>query len=525
MSSGPFGINDLWEAVNSLNTFDGGFITFEQFGAVGNGSTNDRAAIIAAFAESNSTGKVILGKAGAVYRCSSRIEHLGSVRMACIGGIATIRADVNNDFLRVGRAAFQFNETTAQHTTTLSAEANASVNRISVTSAANIASGDFIELRSTADWPHDNRSVAKKAELHKVDFVSGTVVRLCSQVNQTFTTGETTVRIYKPVDVVIQGFRIEGSWSSNTERVGIRASCANLNFNGEVSGFGGAGIIAYHCFAPKISGSFDKAGGVSSGYGVQVKGCTLANITGSSFGCRRGADVSGDVTPSWNCKIRDFSVMGGGDTVNGGFFGQGGVNNYGVGDHGPAAMTTYHNCTITDVFRPFQHRGRDSVIDGATVRGWVPEAVITLWHNEQFTAKNISFKRGWGGSIDGSGAVSGQTYAVPRNFIQIRNVNVGMTETTNQIIVDGCTCEVREAFLGGVGTGRTIPDNIELSNNSINFYTDSSAAVYLVRNSEGTSRTITRFYNNANRYSRIGTSGSVSPFLNITVSGPRQVFS
>lgn len=189
-------------------------VTFKDFGAVGNGSTND-AAVVQNAIDALSAGGVIDGQ-GLTYRCDSTIDGIPSnlrIQNATFN-FANVPDIGTTDFMMTASGSLG-----ASHALTLDTLTNTAV--VTIASTASFAANDLVFFKSNAAWDSSiSQTYSYYARVRTVD--SPSQLTLYTNVPLDFKVADTAI-IYKvsPVqNVVIDNVRLIGK--NGGEQVGLQ---------------------------------------------------------------------------------------------------------------------------------------------------------------------------------------------------------------------------------------------------------------------------------------------------------------
>jgi len=363
-TGGTITINGPFEA-GPYQVFSGsGTITFgtdiyarpEWWGAVADGSTDDRDAINYAFSSSGS----VMFRGGLTYNIESAITVTSSdIR---------VMSDNGQRFTIAPQGAYTavtFQGAATAVSTTVSGDTSMNQPEVAVTSATNMAAGQLMLLDSDDDWYYDLRTGQTKGELHRINKVDGTTITVEALLFDSYDVSEETVTVttYNPIEVVLEDMNI--SYPANTLIGGLAIKMAeNVRIrNCDVTNSATTGYSIQLCYDVIITEcTANGINRVSFGYGVQFTQCTHMIVDKSNFvACRRGVDFSGN-NPSrvglvQGCYASAVGLdSGGSDALY--------DDSSGFGTHGTAEFIRFKN-NITEYVRVgILSRGANIDIDG-----------------------------------------------------------------------------------------------------------------------------------------------------------------
>jgi Pectate lyase superfamily protein len=299
-------------------------VTPEQFGALGNGASNDTTAFQNAVNEAISTKQALRLKAGATYLISSSISINGDIKIVTDGKPnATIKSN-SQTFIPLTATG------TIVATRTLSADVSANQNYATLNSTTGAQRGDIAIFRSNRVWHFDPRTDGVVSQVNKIHEVSGTTIHLEDQHIESYDISAETVEvdIIRPIRISIEGVSIvatKASEGSSSNIVGIQAYHLTDSKIEDVhiQDCQGAGISLRDSYNVVVRDSTtDGTNYLASGYGVQFVGVAhgLAERV-KSTNCRRGVDVSGLAHVSTYCKVKNCIMTNSGKDSEGDRYG------------------------------------------------------------------------------------------------------------------------------------------------------------------------------------------------------------
>lgn len=338
----------------------------------------------------------------------------------------------------------------------------------------------------------DNTSVYRfpellKGELHKVRSINGTTVELEDPLFDGYDVVDdvygdqkevVTITVYTPLKVKIDNLRIERPALNGANGWLMRMSyCAGH----EVTRFGGVygsavGIQDVSGYRGRFS-KLDIAGSndTTTGYGVQLYGCTFASVKDSDFaGCRRGVDVSG-LIPSNFCDVSDNRNHGGGEQEDGqAYYPEGTVANYGFGSHGTARGTTFMRNGVTGVHTGINLRGRDEKILSNQFHGEIAECCVSLFYGFNTIVKGNVYQ-----NLYSEGALANSSAQTETASFEATNINGRVPQDFIQHsfarergfldVSDNVVWGVRRYFLAFPSSGTDTWSDISVRANRVHF--------------------------------------------------------
>jgi len=226
------------------------------FGAVGNGVTNDSTAVQAA-ATSLTNGGTLYFPPGKTYKLNTMITITASnVRVMCEG--ATIDAsDLTFDSgVRASGSVFSFAGTVILNTT-LAATVSQYARTAQLTSVTGIQAGDLIRFTSDKILYRNTSDVAYYTDFNRVTGISGSTVTLEVPAHLELTTSgaAVAVRVYRPISKLsvrggsLIGGGVTGNLTNGMGQCGLYfTACADVEVEGtNFDGFQGINIYTDGC--------------------------------------------------------------------------------------------------------------------------------------------------------------------------------------------------------------------------------------------------------------------------------------
>lgn len=289
----------IWSANNSPEIRD--IVSVKDFGATGDGSTDDTEAIQNA-AQSMTEGGMLVFPFG-VYKILHSIEFsAGNIRV--VGDNATIDAtELSYDSgVRGSGAAFRFVSPEPLVTTTLTSTAAAGTKVLTVVSSAGMAVGDIIRSVSTQRQYENAGAVAYFNDQNKIVKISGSNITLETALSYALTVSPYTVTVTAAtplVNISVEGFTFLGGgyleplanglgqvgvWGSLVDNFVIRL-CKFYRFQGIACAVDrGVDFIVDSCYFEGIDVNVSVVEGISSGwygaYAIRCRRALFTNCTG-----------------------------------------------------------------------------------------------------------------------------------------------------------------------------------------------------------------------------------------------------
>jgi len=280
---------------------DGGAITFQWFGATGDGSTDDAAAVQAAIASLIGGGSI--DGLDATYVCDSSISLVQNLRIR----------NATFDISGAGAGVFMSLSGSEDSADALTSNAAIGDTDVSIADASGYAKNDYIWLKSTDVY--DSTSTIKMGEIHKVVSTTATDITLCDGILYGYTTADSSVvsKLNFQSCVYIECCGFIGDGTDNQIAVSF-SLCRDIHIVG-CSTTTGRGFSFGTCIDFDVSNCvFTDANSPSGGYGILVEsGSHWFSIHHNTFNkCEQGVLVGGggsDGFMRW-CSIHHNTVYG-----------------------------------------------------------------------------------------------------------------------------------------------------------------------------------------------------------------------
>lgn len=513
-------------------------VTAEQFGAVGNGTTNDTAALQAAINYAVTNGVPLVLDSSKTYRVtagltSPAITKASTLSIVSSGGVANI---VSSD--QSTSAIFDLSGSTVGTLKTLTGNATHGDGVITVNSTTGISRGSLLVMESSDPWHYDPRTEstdARRSELHVVSSVSSTQIRLFGRMAESYGTAAQTLSIqaYHPLTVLMSDIRIVRDLppvAQESARHGIvRASfgVSTVFDNVHVDGGTEYGFSLRNQYAPKIvGGSAIRCNNYYTGYGASIAGSHWFEVTGLTvMESRRGIDVTqGGKTVSRFGNVHHNSIIGGGMNSRGDLYGWNlngstSAQQSGMGSHGAADQVVYSNNITSSLHDPYSIRGaNESVLDNTHYGECLNGMVGLSFGGGAITIKGNKCITGMEGDKV-STAYGNLTNQRTDEFLVIYqscSPNMNLTVENNE-------CEVRSKFIRIQDAATSVPLRMVVKDNVV-YYRSSDAELTLIHN-EGAPYTYpASAYRNVlalNRQHALAGSGTIRLTKNINMLNAR----
>jgi Right handed beta helix region len=452
-------------------------ISVHDYGAVGNGATDDTAAFVAAAAE----GTHIVLKGGSTYYVTP-LAFTSSLSMSSDGPLpAVVYCDSTpaSPVLQVSG--------TAKTATTLSAAAQTNDMIITVASAANIAVGDLLKIQGLTLWQSDNRGILYTGQMAKVLDVIGTDIYLESSIASGVASGSSVTPI-TPVTVYLSNIEFKRPLTTGSSAgIGVLYGDGGMIRDCYVENCSRTGIQISNCYETKALDNRIKGARLAvsetRGYGVQVVECWAVSVHGTiAHECRRGVDLTGTTIPSYYCSATGSHVYGGGIADDGSteFWPLGVATADGVGSHGGTEGSTFEGNTLYNLRGAIVIRGRNETVRNNTIVGWCERPLDVIWGAGLLVEGNRyldQFEEVFTTPGDVSDATS--IAARPAYFIYL-NVN-GYDFDTHFTVRNNVARNVRESFIYLDGDAGIECSNMTLVGNDVYIEESTSGVASLLK--------------------------------------------
>lgn len=355
------------------------------YGAVGNGTTDDATALQAAIDDAELNGFPLTFEKGKDYKINTGLTSTGNIVIN--GNGATLKPASTESGLVVNPGA-------DIASTTLSADAQINTNQYQVTSAASFAKGALVKLVSSAAWHYDpDAEGLKKGELSVIKEVAGTTIEQDDILYDNYDVSAETVTatVLASASLILRDLNVK--YDTPTNKVGIQAQniINGLIHNCHVDGAQIQGINLDQCYGMTVERcKVYRANDASSGYGVQLNECTKCNVINSDFWqCRRGVDFSG-LFPSRLAVVTGCSVDGSGDDSAASPL-PSNSGSSGFGSHETCEHTIFRNNIISNVRTGILARGPDTLIEGNYFVGDINNQCILSSKVSNVTIQNNTY--------------------------------------------------------------------------------------------------------------------------------------
>lgn len=426
------------------------------------GTTDMQAAIQAAIDQAGETGGADVYIPAGRYLTGSALTGTTDIIMRGDGiGKSVIEPSGSFVALTLG------NDTAAATTTTTAATAiNVGDQSFGLTSATGVAAGQIIVLTSGAAWYYETANSYKKGELHVIDSLSGSTVRLFDSVYDSYETTETIAAVaYNAVNVDLRDFEI--LYASNTTTGGLTIQYAVDSYvsNVKVSGNNKASMGTIGCVGVVFDGCVARGANDSpNGFGFSVTDSNNVIITNAHIeNCVFGADLGTGTIPCRNNQLTRSVIVGGGYEQDGTTL----LNTVSVGaeTHGAGENCSFTNNKIINCQRGILAKGSNTTVQGNEFIGCVFEAVYFQHGANLSVIDNTQLDMTTDRTDVGSGATATPFQRCER-FITVEGDNIS---TNSDLDVRGNKASCQSRFMQLAGTSNT-HSNFRIYDNHVDLY-------------------------------------------------------
>jgi len=238
------------------------YVSVKDFGAVGDGSTNDTTAFQTAINSVVTTGQMLYVPAG-TYKITSPLVANGSLKMSGDG----VTSVLNCTALSAGTYALAIQGSESTTNTTMTAYTSVNDATISVASTTGFAVGDLVSLKSTQAFSQIDTNY-KLGELQYIKSIGSGTITFTAKLKAAYTSGTITVRKLNYINA---------------------PSVSNIKLIGAGASTPGYGISVYYAIKPKLDNVYfdlfeDQAISYSYCDSGSVTRCYIENCSGITNG-------------------------------------------------------------------------------------------------------------------------------------------------------------------------------------------------------------------------------------------------
>jgi hypothetical protein len=389
-------------------------VSVKDFGAIGNGSTDDTVAIQAAITAVASTGQGLYVPAG-TYKITSALSSTGSLNM--FGNGTTSIFDFSSATIATPCLTIAGSITQIQNITSAS-QGNLSV---AFASAPSLSVADVFCISSSDLW-NTARAYYYAGEWCQARSISGTTVGITNPLYDSYTPANVKVYKLNSVSVSLRNMQFKGganTFGLVTIQFCDKPKLENITAYNENY----QAIMFDRCYRPTSTNcTFYNKGSSSDDYGLLIGNCQKVRVIGGDYYARRhGISIGGGDYP---CAVtnRDVRVIGStiSNDINSGV--------YSADMHGNMQDCYYQDCTI---YQGGGWAGADNGYDNCTIY-----SALGGWCIYSSEVK--------GGDLyvrNSKIYTTGDPSSISRGIIDVGGNNSAISSFTNQtlnIIVENC---------------------------------------------------------------------------------------
>jgi hypothetical protein len=452
-------------------------VSVKDFGAVGDGVTDDATAIQAAINAAQGSNRTLVIPGNKSYLIGSGLSVtaplliVGEGKKPMLIGTQSL-ANAQTPILSLGAATGT--------TYTLAASIGIGDLWISLTSVSGLSKGDIIRISSNTLHYYDNRSQWYKGDTHLIQEVDavGNRVRVDMRAWDAYTIPAETITVtcWTPRQYGLKNIGFvhqKPTTNISTIAVQIRRCIDSTYSDLYVESGTSAGIQLGSSYRPTVENCVvrdsNRGGDLDTGYGIHDLGCVGLHINKCKFfNCRRGVDLSAltgttSASPSRLAVIENCVVFGGiRNSANSLYFPEGSSPNYGLGGHGPQEYGTFRHNILGNLTSGINVRGGHNFIHDNLFIGKMDQC-IQLTEGEIARIEDNRSTEGFSGQKD-SGATSLYTNQAPNTFVNIgSNFNIELPITIKGNTAYGLSqhfIDITKTQSGDVRRMRVVDNNI-----------------------------------------------------------------
>ena len=322
-----------------------------------------------------------------IYTPEVRASIIQTVPLAALSNVPKLKTTLKlNKWLKKGQSAIQIAAPDSMISDLFESDTVDSN-----TSELDIATNDFILMRSDQLWKEDNRGYLRKGEIHLAQSYTDGLLTLSEDLFDTYYASETvTMNIYEPMTVELDNIEFKNSTHVFNTLISIWYTQNSVFKNLNIANAKEAGIILQYNYKATIENSTFHLGitkdDSQTGYGIQDNGGIYTSISECTFrGVRRGVDLSGNV-PNWYSTVENCEAYGPMNTT------QLATGNSGFGTHSTCMYATFRNNYVKGFRQGFALRGSNLLLENNTVYG-NQDYFLQATHGTNITVQKNTYTR------------------------------------------------------------------------------------------------------------------------------------
>lgn len=427
--------------------------TFEQYGAIGDGVTDDRDAVYNAL----NSGNAITCVKGSTYYIGSDITVTGK--------------NINIS----GGAFFLFNNTakveftgTKSISTNLAANAIINDTQITVVDASGFSVGDLFSITTNHDtsWGYQTDTDYRKGELHLITNITSNVIYIDDKIWHDYTYDDGyiyKVQRFVPISVIITNL-IFKYITPQIPTYGLQITYAKNNVLDGVIMHDSQkiGVSFKECYNSQFkNGTINGTNHVDTGYGLLFHSCSKSTVTGNKFyrtvKCVESTCVTPDDDygkfPNRNLTVNGINKGRGYGVTNDGRVFNTEYANYFIHTHAPSQNVTVSGNIIKNYYAHLVSAGVDMTFTENQISGY-SHFIAMCVYGERNTITNNTVD----GTVD--------------SFVHIEDMggDCDLVATGNDVKT------LQSHFISIGGTAK--PTNVTVQNNTAEFINDAVCLVY-----------------------------------------------